>query len=151
MQGYLHSPPISPFKGYSNEDWAAYVDTHQNIGGFLFILSGEAISWTNKKQLTISLSTTKVEYRALANGARKRTHIKQLLTDLFLPTSISINHSNPLVYSTISSASYLSALDVHLCCDNVSALKLAKHPVFHAHLKHIELHHHYVQGRVLEE
>ena len=34
-------------------------------------------------------------------------------------------------------------------CDNQSAIKLAKNPVFHARTKHIEIHHHFVRERVL--
>jgi hypothetical protein len=34
-------------------------------------------------------------------------------------------------------------------CDNQSAIKLAKNPVFHARTKHIEVHHHFVRERVL--
>lgn len=40
--------------------------------------------------------------------------------------------------------------DLHLHCDNASAIKLAKNPVFHARTKHLEIHHHFVRERVLE-
>jgi hypothetical protein len=34
-------------------------------------------------------------------------------------------------------------------CDNLSSIQLAKNPVFHARTKHIEVHYHFVQERVL--
>jgi hypothetical protein len=34
-------------------------------------------------------------------------------------------------------------------CDNLSSIKLAKNPVFHARTKHIEVHYHFVRERVL--
>lgn len=40
--------------------------------------------------------------------------------------------------------------DLHLHCDNMSTIKLAKNPVFHARTKHLEIHHHFVRERVLE-
>ena len=34
-------------------------------------------------------------------------------------------------------------------CDNISNMQLAKNPVFHARMKHIEVHYHFVRERVL--
>ena len=34
-------------------------------------------------------------------------------------------------------------------CDNLSSIQLARNPVFHARIKHIEVHYHYVRERVL--
>jgi hypothetical protein len=36
-----------------------------------------------------------------------------------------------------------------ILCDNQLAIKLAKNPVFHARTKYIEVHHHFVQEKVL--
>lgn len=43
-------------------------------------------------------------------------------------------------------------IDLHLYYDNdnTSAIKLAKNPVFHARLKHIELHHHFIHKQILQ-
>ena len=38
---------------------------------------------------------------------------------------------------------------ITLYCDNMSSIQLAKNPVFHARTKHIEVHYHYVQEKVL--
>ena len=40
---------------------------------------------------------------------------------------------------------------VSLHCDNLSAIKLAENPVFHARTKHIEVHYHFIQEKVLQE
>jgi hypothetical protein len=34
-------------------------------------------------------------------------------------------------------------------CDNLSSIQLAKNPVFHAQMKHIEVHYHFVRERIL--
>ena len=36
-------------------------------------------------------------------------------------------------------------------CDNLSTIKLAKNPIFHARTKHIEVHYHFIQERVMAE
>ena len=38
---------------------------------------------------------------------------------------------------------------VTLYCNNMSSIQLANNPVFHARTKHIEVHSHYVQEKVL--
>ena len=39
---------------------------------------------------------------------------------------------------------------VRILCDNLSSIRLAKNPVFHARTKHIEVHYHYIREKVLE-
>ena len=41
------------------------------------------------------------------------------------------------------------AIQIH--CDNESAVKLASNPVFHARTKHIEVRHHYIREKVLDQ
>ena len=38
---------------------------------------------------------------------------------------------------------------VVIYCDNLSNIQLARNPMFHARTKHIEVHYHYIQERVL--
>jgi hypothetical protein len=38
-----------------------------------------------------------------------------------------------------------------ISCDNMSSMKIAKNPIFHAGTKHIECHYHFVRGKVLFE
>ncbi|KAF7831672.1 Copia protein [Senna tora] len=40
---------------------------------------------------------------------------------------------------------------VPLHCDNQSAIRLAENPLFHARTKHVEVHHHFLREKVLEE
>ena len=41
------------------------------------------------------------------------------------------------------------AYPIMIYCDNISNMQLAKNPVFHARMKHIEVHYHFVRERVL--
>ena len=38
---------------------------------------------------------------------------------------------------------------ITLYCDNMSSIQLANNPVFHTRTKHIEVHYHYLQEKVL--
>ena len=41
-------------------------------------------------------------------------------------------------------------VSIVIYCDNLSSIQLARNPVFHARTKHIEVHYHFVQERVLD-
>ena len=40
---------------------------------------------------------------------------------------------------------------VRIFCDNLSSIRLAENPVFHARAKHIEVHYHYIREKFLED
>ncbi len=50
--------------GYRDADWASDKDQHKSTLGYAFILGGGAVSWCNKKQSCIALSTMESEYVA---------------------------------------------------------------------------------------
>jgi hypothetical protein len=86
------------------------------------------VSWSLKKQPTVSRSSTKAEYKALANGAAEAMWISSLLTEL------GVTQQRALV----------------LWCDNLGATYLMMNPVFHARTKHIEIDFHFVRERIAE-
>ena len=51
---------------YSGVDWVDYPDTRRSTMGYAVFLRSNLISWRAKKQLTVSKSSTEVEYRAIA-------------------------------------------------------------------------------------
>ncbi|KAM1471212.1 hypothetical protein ACFXTN_038164 [Malus domestica] len=77
----------------------------------------------------VSLSTTEVEYRAAAMAAQENAWLVQLMSDLHQPVDY----------------------PVPLYCDNQSAIRLAKNPVFHARTKHVEVHYHFIREKVLQK
>ena len=54
---------------YSDADWAGDLDDHKSTSGYVFKMSGAAISWNSKKQTCVALSTVEAEYMALARAA----------------------------------------------------------------------------------
>ncbi|KAE8704559.1 tir-nbs resistance protein [Hibiscus syriacus] len=115
--------------GYCDADYAGDHDTRRSTTGYMFTLGSGTISWCSKRQPTVSLSTTEVEYRAAAMAAQESTWMIQLMNYLHQPVDYVV-----LLY-----------------CDNQSTIQLAENPVFHARTKHVEVHYHFVREKVLQE
>ncbi|KAF5443609.1 hypothetical protein F2P56_036153 [Juglans regia] len=111
---------------FSEADWAGCSLTRRSTTGYCIFLGSNCISWSAKKQNTISRSSSEAEYRAMASTTAEITWISFLLRDLgvTLPAA-------PILF-----------------CDNLSALHMTANPVFHARSKHIEIDYHYVRERV---
>jgi hypothetical protein len=89
-------------------------------------LGDNLVSWSSKRQNTVSRSSAEAEYRAVANGVAEATWLRQLLLEL---------HS-PLQRATL------------VYCDNISAVYMTSNPVQHQRTKHIEIDLHFVRERV---
>ena len=57
--------------GFSDADWAGDHDDRKSTPGFVFMISGAAISWNSKKHTCVALSTAEAEYIALAKAAQE--------------------------------------------------------------------------------
>jgi hypothetical protein len=100
--------------GFSDADWAR---------GFAVFLGSNLISLSSRKQATVSRSSTKSEYKALANVTAELMWLQVLLKELRI---------------SLPSTARLS-------CDNLGATYLLANPIFHARMKHIEVDFHFVR------
>ncbi|XP_060211835.1 uncharacterized mitochondrial protein AtMg00810-like [Lycium barbarum] len=67
---------------FTNSDWAGSLDDRKSIGGYSVFLGNALVSWSSKKQRTVSCSSIESEYKALADAASKLTWLQSLLFEL---------------------------------------------------------------------
>jgi hypothetical protein len=114
---------------FSDADWAGCVDDRRSTEGFAVYLGSNLISWTARKQTTVSRSSTEAEYKSLANATAEVLWVQKLLTELKVP----------------------HPPQARLWCDNLGATYLSVNPIFHARTKHIEIDFHFVRERVAQK
>jgi histone deacetylase 1/2 len=67
---------------FSDADWAGCVDVRRST---IVYLGDNLISWTTRKQATVSRSSTEAEYKSLANATIEVLWVQKLLTELKIP------------------------------------------------------------------
>ncbi|KAL5727461.1 hypothetical protein ACHQM5_000656 [Ranunculus cassubicifolius] len=121
----LRRPQNIHLHAFSYADWAGCPDNRRSTSGYCIFFGGNLISWSARKQKTVSRSSTEAEYRSLATATTELIWIQSLIIELglSLPTPT-------------------------LWCDNLGATYLTANPIFHARTKHIEIDYHFVRERV---
>jgi hypothetical protein len=115
-------------KGYCDADYAGDIDTRKSTTGYVYILAGGGISWSSKRQPTVAASTTEAEYMAAGAAVKEGLWLRKLLNSL-----------------------HINLQEVNIYCDNQSAIKLLKNPIFSVRSKHIDVVHHFARERVLRK
>jgi hypothetical protein len=126
--GITYGLDKTPLKltGYSDADWASNIDSRRSTTGYVFFLSGGAISWKSKNQPTVALSSTEAEYMALTSSAQEAMALQNILSDFNIDISAPV-----LIYE-----------------DNQGAIAMSINPVLHQTSKHIHIKHHFIREKV---
>uniref|UniRef100_A0A0A9B536 Reverse transcriptase Ty1/copia-type domain-containing protein n=1 Tax=Arundo donax TaxID=35708 RepID=A0A0A9B536_ARUDO len=123
---HLGVGPVQSLTAYSDADWAGCPDSRRSTSGYCVYLGDNLISWSSKRQTTVSRSSAEAEYWAVAHAVAECCWLRQLLEELHVSIP-----SATVVY-----------------CDNVSAVYMAANPVHHRRTKHIEIDIHFVREKV---
>ena len=70
--------------GYSDADWAGDINDRKSTSGYIFQISGAAVTWRSKKQGCLALSTAEAEYVALSSAAQESVWLSWLFNFLLL-------------------------------------------------------------------
>ena len=113
--------------GYSDADWGGDRDDRKSTSGYLFQMSGGAVSWRSKKQTCVALSMAEAEYIALASATQEAMWMRQLIGEIGI--------CQQLEPTTIYE-------------DTQSTICMAKNHQFHGRSKHISIKYHFVRDQV---
>ena len=125
----IRKSPSTGVSIFTDADWAGCIDDRRSTSGFAVFVGSNLVSWSSKKQPTVSRSSTEAEYKALANGAAEAIWVEILLKELGV----------------------FKQRTAILWCDNLGATYLTANPVFHARTKHIEIDFHFVRERIASD
>jgi hypothetical protein len=84
--GLVISPDKSTLvSAFSDVDWVGCVDDRRSTSGFAVYLGQNQELWSARKQVTVSRSSTEVEYKTLANATAEIIWIQAVLSELGVP------------------------------------------------------------------
>ena len=118
-------------KIYCDSDYAADIDSRRSVLGYVAMLGGGAVSWSSKRQKSVSTSTTEAEYMALSSASKQALWMRQFFTDI-----------NRMSY--IGSNGYT----FRICEDNTGAINLVDNAQIHERSKHIDVAAHFIRELV---
>ncbi|KAL0416707.1 UNVERIFIED_CONTAM: Secreted RxLR effector protein [Sesamum latifolium] len=104
-------------EAYSDASFQSDEDDAKSQSGFIFKLNGDLVAWKSSKKATTMDFTTKAEYIAASEAAKKAIWMKNYIQELGVVPSI----VKPVV----------------IFCDNNGAIAQANEPRSHHHSKHI--------------
>ena len=129
--------------GVSNTDQGGDIDSRKSTIGNIFLLENInnkksiAISWISKLQKTVALSSAEAEYISLKEATKESLYLQNIIKELFTKNS-SIKDYSVFNYK-------LNTIKT----DSLSAIELAKNPIYHAKTKHVDITYHFVRENLL--
>jgi hypothetical protein len=123
--GIIFTKTELDLRGYCDADFAGDLDTRRSTTGYVFLLSGAAISWSSRLQSTVAASTTEAEYMAAASAVKEGLWLRKLMLDFKKPVTTLV-----------------------IMCDNQAAITLLKNHISSTRTKHIDVMYHFAREHV---
>ncbi|XP_016178410.1 uncharacterized protein LOC107620808 [Arachis ipaensis] len=120
---FMHSPLLAHWKAlkrtlrYLQGTQEHDLEDRRSVSAYYVFFGTDLVTWSCRKQTTISSSSTEVEFRSLATCEAEITWVKNLLSELKIALTIA-----PSIF-----------------CDNLSIVLLTANPVLHDKTKHFQL------------
>lgn len=115
-------------RGYCDADYVGDVESRKSTSGYIIEVCGGPISWASRKQPIVPLSSTEAEFISAADCYKESLYLKNVLEELISKT-----------------------VNVEMCIDNQSAIKLIKTGIFNRRWKHIDVRFHFINKEVKEK
>lgn len=123
--------------GYSDSSWADDIYNRRSTAGYVFMLNNGPISWTSRKQPTVSTSTCEAEYIAQHKAACEAVWLRGLLGEIgVLKTEFKDGYPLTVAPPTL------------IYADNQGVIKLTENPEYHRKTKHIPIKYHKIRELV---
>ncbi|KAM1111108.1 hypothetical protein ACFX13_010490 [Malus domestica] len=114
--------------GFCDADWAGSEDDSRSTSGYAFSFGSGVFSWASVKQNTVALSTAEAEYVSASEATAQSIWLRFVLDDF----------------------GEMQTEATPLFCDNMSAISMAKNPVFHQRTRHINRRYHFIRETLQE-
>ncbi|XP_026417442.1 uncharacterized protein LOC113312925 [Papaver somniferum] len=114
---------ITTLTAYTDSDRGNCPETARSTSGYAIFLGSSLISWSSKKQPTVSRYTAEAEYKGLSVATAELEWLSSILSELHIAL----------------------AKPITLYCDNTSVIYLSANPISRSREKHIKIHYHVVR------
>ncbi|GJZ39745.1 hypothetical protein Tco_0586308 [Tanacetum coccineum] len=112
--------------GFCDSNWGGCTDDMKSTSRYIFSLGSGVFSWCSNKQQTVAQSLVEAEYVAAALATSQAIWLRRIFKD------IEEKQLKPTI----------------IFCDSMSAIAIAKNPVYHSRTKHIALKHHFIREAI---
>jgi hypothetical protein len=115
VQLKFHKSSFLASSTFSDVDWVGCPNDRCSTSCFALYLGANLVSWSSRRQQTVSRSSTEAEYKALENATTEVIWVELVLKELGIK-----QQSTAIVW-----------------CDNLGVMNLSANLTFHARMKHI--------------
>ena len=130
--------------GISDADQGGDLDSRKSTTGNIFILNlnkdnsynNIAISQLSKLQKIVAISSAEAEYIALKEATKESLYLQNFIKEL-------LSYNNIINFKLFNKVNTIKT-------DSLSAIELAKNPIYYARTKHVDITYYFVRENLLE-